>query len=110
DPRRRDRTAGDQAPGYERRPLRRDQMAVQRRRRVGHRPDGVRERRRDELDVTTSTAPPLGVDLTSPATFSDGIPHEVFARMRAEAPVAWSPDGKFPAFWSVTRHADVAAV
>jgi cytochrome P450 len=37
--------------------------------------------------------------------FADGPPHELFARMRDEAPVRRDPEG----FWSVTREADVAA-
>ena len=57
---------------------------------------------------------PLGVDLTDPRTFADGIPHDVFARLRAEEPVAWHPEREGPGigsgFWSVTRHADVVEV
>ncbi len=58
---------------------------------------------------------PCGVDLTDPSTFADGIPHEVFARLRREAPVVWHPErpdgpGKGAGFWSVTRHADVVEV
>jgi methyl-branched lipid omega-hydroxylase len=51
-----------------------------------------------------------GLDLMDPAWFADGPPHELFARLRAEAPVHWnrSPDGS--GFWSLTRHADVSAV
>ncbi len=50
------------------------------------------------------------VDLMDPAWFADGPPHELFARMRAEAPVRWNelPDGS--GFWSLTRHSDVSAV
>src|SRR3954451_7150714 len=50
------------------------------------------------------------VDLMDPAWFADGAPHELFARMRAEAPVRWNarPDGS--GFWSLTRHEEVSAV
>ena len=50
------------------------------------------------------------VDLMDPVWFADGPPHELFARMRANAPVRWNelPDGS--GFWSLTRHADIAAV
>jgi cholest-4-en-3-one 26-monooxygenase len=50
------------------------------------------------------------VDLMDPSWFQDGPPHELFARMRTEAPVRWNrlPDGS--GFWSLTRHADIAAV
>ena len=31
------------------------------------------------------------VDLTDPRWHEEGPPHELFARMRAEAPVRWNP-------------------
>ncbi|MSO78115.1 MAG: cytochrome P450 [Acidimicrobiia bacterium] len=63
----------------------------------------------------TKTSLPLDVDLTDPHTFADGIPHDVFARLRRAAPVVWHPErpdgpGKGAGFWSVTRHADVVDV
>ena len=50
------------------------------------------------------------VDIVDPRWFEDGPPHELFARMRKEAPIRWNklPDGG--GFWSLTRHADVSAV
>ncbi|MBM3671004.1 MAG: cytochrome P450 [Actinobacteria bacterium] len=62
-----------------------------------------------KVDVATSEYP-LGVDLTDPQTFADGIPHDVFARLRREAPVAWHSEATGKGFWSVTRHADVVDV
>jgi cholest-4-en-3-one 26-monooxygenase len=47
------------------------------------------------------------VRLDDPTSFSSGIPHEAFAVLRREAPARWHADA---GFWSVTRHADVAAV
>jgi cholest-4-en-3-one 26-monooxygenase len=59
----------------------------------------------------TTAAPPLGVDLTDPSTYADGIPHDLFARLRAEAPVVWHPMGTGKSgFWSVTRYDDVVAL
>lgn len=58
----------------------------------------------------TVTSLPLNVDLTDPATYDDGIPHELFARLRREAPVVWHPEKHGSGFWSVTRHADVVEV
>jgi cholest-4-en-3-one 26-monooxygenase len=49
------------------------------------------------------------VDLMDAAWFADGPPHELFTRMRAEAPVRWNPTGT-GGFWSLTRHAEVAQV
>src|SRR3954454_7923855 len=52
------------------------------------------------------------VDLMDPEWFSDGPPHELFARMRADAPVRWNevPGYEAGGFWSITRHADVSAI
>lgn len=50
-------------------------------------------------------------DLSDPAAFVDGVPHATFRRLRAEDPVAWTPEcdgGR--GFWSVTRYDDVMAV
>ncbi|WP_018653749.1 cytochrome P450 [Actinomadura flavalba] len=71
-----------------------------------------------------TTAPPAsswpavldGFDLTDHAAFArspDGIPYDVFARLRREAPVLWHPPGRTgdgEGFWVLTRHADIAAV
>jgi hypothetical protein len=54
--------------------------------------------------------PHLGADLSDPRTFVPGVPHEVFTRLRREAPVAWLEDGTGGGHWTVTRHADVVAV
>ena len=50
------------------------------------------------------------VDLTDLALFARGAPHELFARLRREAPVHWHPEREGPGFWSLTRHQDVRAV
>ncbi len=59
--------------------------------------------------MSTAAARP-GADLTGPLTdprFYAGDPHPRFARLRAEAPVAWNDE---LGFWAVTRHADLLAV
>jgi cytochrome P450 len=63
----------------------------------------------------TSTATATEVDLESvdvmdPAWFVDGPPHQLFARMREEAPVRWNEVPDYGGFWSLTRHADVSLV
>jgi cytochrome P450 len=52
------------------------------------------------------------VDLCDPAVFTSGPPLAAFAKLRAEAPVAWNeePGGDRPGFWSVTRYADVLRI
>jgi cytochrome P450 len=52
------------------------------------------------------------VDLSDPAWFTDGPPHELFARMRREAPIHRNEPGNpvVPWFWNVTRAADIEHV
>ncbi len=50
-------------------------------------------------------------DLTDPDLYLPGVPHAVFARLRAEEPVHWHPDTEVcKGFWAVTKHADVVDV
>lgn len=50
-------------------------------------------------------------DLVDPERFARaGYPHEVWTRLRAEAPVAhFAPEGLEP-FWAITKHADVLQI
>jgi cholest-4-en-3-one 26-monooxygenase len=59
----------------------------------------------------STPASALSLDGTElePAVFAQGIPHELFAQLRREAPVAWYP-GPHHGYWCITRHADVVAV
>lgn len=54
------------------------------------------------------------VDLTDLDRFAAGFPHEVFTRLRREAPVWFHPPTSHTpggeGFWVVSRHADVVAV
>ena len=48
------------------------------------------------------------LDLVDPKRFAlHGYPHDVWTRLRAEAPVAYIEPPGHPPFWAVTRHADV---
>lgn len=62
--------------------------------------------------MTVRTPVVADVNLADPATFRDGPPHEHFARLRAQAPVAWQhhPSADGSGFWVVTRYDDVMAV
>lgn len=57
-----------------------------------------------------------GIDLFSPDTYVDEVPHAMFTRLRAEAPVYWheTPTGPrgFAAggYWAITKHADIIAL
>ncbi len=52
------------------------------------------------------------VDLSDPSWFVDGPPHQLFARMRREAPVHRNEPGNpvIPWFWNVTRAADIELI
>jgi cholest-4-en-3-one 26-monooxygenase len=48
------------------------------------------------------------LDLVDPTRFAKhGYPHHVWTRLRAEAPVAYIEPPGYPAFWAITKHADV---
>jgi len=57
----------------------------------------------------TADVDPL--DLVDPGRFAQrGYPHDVWTRLRAEAPVArFEPEG-FAPFWAITKHADVVEI
>ncbi len=53
------------------------------------------------------------VNLSDHALWRDDPPFEIFARLRAERPVHWSPLSQFPheaGFWSIVRHADIREI
>jgi len=52
------------------------------------------------------------IDLTDSANFVDHVPHEWFAKLRAEAPVSWQPMASSPrgGFWAVTDYEDCVSV
>lgn len=53
----------------------------------------------------------IAAPLADPDTFVAGPPWDLFARLRADEPVAWTPeDPPHSGFWSVTRHRDIVAV
>ena len=49
-------------------------------------------------------------DLASHDTFTDGPPHNTFARMRKEDPLSWIEWDGGKGFWAVTRHEDILAM
>ena len=49
-------------------------------------------------------------DLGSHDTFAQGAPYNTFARMRVEAPCAWSDFEGGAGYWSITRHADIVTM
>nr|MCU0965658.1 hypothetical protein [Burkholderiaceae bacterium] len=49
-------------------------------------------------------------DLSSHDSFTAGAPHNTFARLRRDDPMAWCDFPGAKGFWSVTRHADILAL
>ncbi len=67
------------------------------------------------LEPRPAASDPCEVDLTDAESFRHGFPHELFTRLRREAPVWWQ---RFPdhvtetgdeGFWVLSRYADVQA-
>lgn len=50
------------------------------------------------------------IDLRDPDLYAKGFPHELFARLRREDPLHWSPEAGRRGFWCVTKYEDVVAV
>ena len=53
------------------------------------------------------------IDVSDLTLWAEGPPHALFARLRAEAPVHWSPLGSYPdeaGFWSITRAKDIREI
>ena len=51
------------------------------------------------------------IDLSDPDTFVEGVPYELFDRLRREDPVHWTQDPRTEVpFWAVTKYADVVHV
>jgi cholest-4-en-3-one 26-monooxygenase len=50
-------------------------------------------------------------DVYDPGIYAEGVPHETFTKMRAEAPVYWhaEPDGG-RGFWAVTKYDDLVRI
>ncbi|MBA3410084.1 MAG: cytochrome P450 [Geodermatophilaceae bacterium] len=67
------------------------------------------------MTTTTTQTDPLG-DLFDPRAYAQGAPYDVYARLRAEAPVSWHEEPAVlgwpagPGFWAVTRYDDVQHV
>ncbi len=52
-----------------------------------------------------------GLDLVSSRAYAEkGVPHDLWARLRAESPVHRCTPKGFDPFWAITRHADVCEI
>ena len=81
------------------------------RRRRG-RPD-LATRKEAAVSATAATLDLASVDLGDPALWDPEPPYELFARLRREAPVHWSPLRRYPdegGFWSITTAEDMGTV
>ncbi len=60
--------------------------------------------------AVTVERPLEGIDVSDLSLWEEGPPFDLFARLRHEAPVHWSPLSQYPdeaGFWSITRWDDV---
>jgi linalool 8-monooxygenase len=57
-----------------------------------------------------SAAMPFNPDLKDPSLYVEQVPHEIFARLRKEAPVYWNAESDGAGFWALTRHSDIVDV
>ena len=49
-------------------------------------------------------------DIVAHDTWTAGVPHETFARLRRESPVVWIDETEGSGFWAVLRHRDIIDV
>lgn len=52
----------------------------------------------------------MNIDVYSPDSYLQGIPHEQFSWLRDKAPVYWHSHPNGGGYWVISRHADVMAV
>ncbi len=52
------------------------------------------------------------INLKDIELFLPGFPHEIFSKLRRDAPVYWNeePEPEEPGFWALTKYEDVLAV
>ncbi len=53
---------------------------------------------------------PDDADIVDPDTYTTGVPHATFLRLRRDDPVSWWDEPGGQGFWAVTRHADLLHV
>ena len=47
------------------------------------------------------------LDLSDHDSFSSGVPHLTFKRIRNEDPIYWTNEKNGRGFWSITKHSDI---
>src|SRR5438309_2172192 len=67
----------------------------------------------DEMTVAQRTGAVTrleDVELYDPDVYVRGVPHDMFALLRREAPVHWQREAHGPGYWAITRYDDVVQV
>lgn len=62
------------------------------------------------VDNYLSDLGPDDADITSHDTYTGGVPHATFTRLRAEDPVHWTEEKDGSGFWSILRYDDALSV
>ncbi|MGZ0177074.1 MAG: cytochrome P450 [Acidimicrobiales bacterium] len=65
---------------------------------------------RSYVDNYLADLGPDDADITSHDTYTHGVPHATFDRLRAESPVFWTEEADGSGFWSILRYDDALAV
>ncbi|NMN04706.1 MULTISPECIES: cytochrome P450 [unclassified Novosphingobium] len=52
----------------------------------------------------------IRTDLKDPGLYEAGVPWDIFAALRRDDPVHWTPEADGAGFWSVLRHTDIVEV
>ncbi len=53
---------------------------------------------------------PDDADITNHDTYTSGVPHATFDRIRSEDPIHWVEEEDGSGFWAITRHADALTI
>ena len=58
-----------------------------------------------------TAAAPTDFNIVHPVDYAThGYPHEIWTRLRREAPVSWWDKTEGVPFWAITKHADITAI
>lgn len=59
---------------------------------------------------TSISADLASIHPAQPSRFADASMHDVFSKLRREAPIHRTEDSEFGAYWSITRHRDIVDI
>jgi cytochrome P450 len=61
--------------------------------------------------MTSTATRPAELDLTDPMLYQQGPPHEIWTRLRRDAPISWHDETeRSPGFWIISKYDDVVRI